>query len=92
MKSYTLADGPALKTAGVQAIKTPSTMYFVQQDEAFTCTDIKGAIQHGQPGDYAAVDPVTGNVFMLRSTVYQAQYAALPVTLSPAPPDPAPAS
>jgi hypothetical protein len=82
MTAFTLADGPAIKAAGIAAIKQPTAMYFQQQTEAFTCQDKTGAIQHGQPGDYASYDPVTGNVFMLRKAMYDAGYTALPTTIT----------
>lgn len=82
MKTFTLADAPALLAAGSPKVRRPNLLYFVQQDEAFACVDSKGATQYGQTGDYAAVDTITGNVFMIRASSSAANFLDVPATIT----------
>lgn len=72
MKTFSQADGPAIRTAGKKMQKRPNPVYMVPLTEDVMVDTHDGTLR-GKAGDFVAHDPISGHVWPVAAS-YVAQH------------------
>ena len=77
MKTFTTADGPALRASGLPMLKKPNPVWMNKQKEPFLVETNEGPVT-GKAGDFVAHDPMSGHVWPVAADYVEQHYEYLP--------------
>ena len=74
-KTITRDDAPHIIAHGAKMAKKRNPVYLLKQETPF-CVQSREGLHEGQPGDFVAHDPLTGDVWVVSADYVKQHYEA----------------